>query len=151
MAAAPHESGHGEDEPTRPDSWRLDEGVGADEVELEMIHGPEVWAGPLGDIARDVLAMREIERRGLGGDLFSSVVGDDNLWDLLDDALSRGDDEAAGHYAAAIHARNPERLRRALLGLPPDEGEQGELDSPPEPEPPVESPLHSSESKGRNR
>lgn len=112
-----------------------------------MVHGREVWDGPLGSIARDWVRLRDLVRRGRGDDLFCSVVGIDDLRELLNAALARGDEDAAGRYAVAIHARDPERFRRALLGLL-DEDEENSSDSPPEPDPPVTQAPSPTEAKG---
>ena len=148
MAASPPESGRPEDEPARPDASRLDEGMGADEVELELAHGPDVWDGPQGDLAEDVVAMRELIRRGYGDALFDELVGSEELQRLFRRAFDAGDRELARSYGAAFLARNPEALRRAL-GRGPEEGDsQAGDDGPPETDSPVGAPLPSGKVKG---
>lgn len=145
MPAPHHEFSDPGDEPVRPDASRLGEGMGADEVELEATYGTDIWDSPQASLAEDVVAMRELERLGIGDEFFFEAVGEAELQHLLKQAEDEGDFDRATKYAVALTARNSTLLRRAL-GVDTDPSTPDEPH--PDPEPPVTTPLQPNQLKG---
>lgn len=121
---------------------------GADEVELEALHGTEVWDSAQGSIAGDWVKLRHMQRSDDDFGMFGQLIGADEVRRLLGEARIRGDKGERDWLLGEHYAADPGWVGRVLREAE-QAGENGDLDdlrSPgadEESDPPVSLPLPS--------